>query len=167
MNKKIALIGLAVFIVGIVLLAVGTYEIQADTHTSGAYTQYTAGKYISSELVLDQNTTLTIVNVPASMGVVRSAVMPSVTNSTLGSVEIKPLATALGAQVFELPAGSYYVVYFGNSTPTAHYSYIYHSTVTVYALITSSGLFVAIAGGIVGIVGVVLRSKPKQQPPTY
>ncbi len=167
MNKKIALIGLVVFIIGIALLAAGSYETLSNTHTAATYTQYSAGKYISNELVLDQNATLTIVNSAPSMGVVRSAVMPSVTNSTLASVSVKPFATALGAQVYELPAGSYYVVYFGNSTPTAHYSYVYSSTVRLFGLLTSSGLFIAIAGGIVGIVGVVLKSKPKQQPPPY
>lgn len=163
MRKKIALIGLVIFIVGIVMLAVGALEVQGALHQGTAYTQYSTGKYVSSEINLTSNATLTLTSAPSNMGVVSAADMPTVTNSTLSSVELKPLTTALGSESFLLPSGSYYVVYFGNSAPSTHYTYLYVHTITPFALLTSSGLFIAIAGGIVGIVGVVLKQK-KQQP---
>lgn len=162
MRKKIALIGLVIFIVGIVMLAAGTLELEGAMHHGNSYSFYSTGKYVSAEINLTSSATLTIVSTPSTMGVVKAADMPSVTNSTLSSLELKPLATALGSQAFLLPSGSYYIVYFGTSAPSTLYSYLYTHISRTFALLTSAGLFIAIAGGIVGIVGVVL--KKKQQP---
>lgn len=162
MRKNIALIGLVIFIVGIVMLAVGTFELQSAMHQGNSYTLNSTGKYVSVEINLTGNATLTIVSAPSRMGVVSAANMPTVTNSTLSSVELKPLATALGSQTFLLQSGSYYIVYFGSSAPSTHYTYLYVQASRGLAYLTSGGLFIAIAGGIVGIVGVVL--KKKQQP---
>ncbi len=159
MRKRIALVGLVILIVGIVLLAVGVSEVASNTFHSKVYTQYSAGKYVSSELNFKQNATVVITKFQTTMGLVRSADMPSVTNSTLGSIRITPLTTTLGSEVFQVPSGSYYVVYFGNATPASIYTYVYTSAATTYGLMTSGGLLLAIAGGIVGIVGVVLKSK--------
>ncbi len=159
MRKKIALIGLVIFVVGIILFAAGTIAITSNTHRGSTYTLYSSGKYVSSEIQLTQAATLTISKAPSSMGIVTAADLPSVTNSTLSTVALQPQATALGAQVYSLPSGNYYIVYFGNSPPATSYIYLYTSSVTGYGLMTSLGLFVAIAGGIVGIVGVVMKKK--------
>lgn len=164
MNKKIALIGLIILVVGIVMLVAGSLAIAANSHHSRAYTQYSTGKYISTEITLQQNTTLTIANAMSGMGVVTAADMPTVTSSTLSSVGIQPLASAAGAHVYQLQPGSYYVVYFGSASPSSLYSYVYTSTALSYGLFTTGGIFLAIAGGIVGIIGVVI--KPRQQRPT-
>lgn len=165
MNKKIALVGVVILVIGIALLAVGTLELQANTHHSNTYTLYSSGKYVSDEINVTSNATLTITNAPATMGLVTAANMPSVTNSTLSTVEIQPLATALGAHAYQIPKGNYYVVYFGNAAPSNQYTYLYTSAVTTYGIPTSVGLFVAIAGGIVAIVGVVLKKKQQPQVP--
>lgn len=163
MNRKIALIGLVIFIAGIAILATGVGVIAASTHHSNVYTTYSAGKYIGAELNFRENTTLTISNAPSGMGLVRSADMPSVTSGSLNSVEIKPLTNAAGALVYQVPAGSYYVVYFGSSSPGAVYTYLYTGTVFSYGLLTGGGILLAITGAIVGIIGVVLH--PRQNYP--
>ena len=166
MIRRWAYIGLALFIVGIVMLSVGLYGTLHGLHTVGTFTERSTGEYVSPELNLTSRATVTILHTPSGMGLVTAANLSAVNASTLSTYAISPTTVSGGTSAYLVNAGSYYVVYFGPTSPSAaSVDYLYLSEVTGYGALTIVGLGLAVGGGIFGLIGVFKKPKQGTVPP--
>jgi hypothetical protein len=166
MRKKIALIGLVIFLVGIVLAGVslaGTYSL---THTSGTVNAVTSGEWDSGEINVTSGGLLTVTtSVSSNYGLVKAADISSVSATTLGSYALSSNTSTSAAShqilTYQDLNGSYYFVVFSSFSPSILIAYITDfSQEVVYALMLLPGGAMAVIGFIVGIVGVILKRKP-------
>ncbi len=166
MIRRWAYIGLAIFVVGIVMLSVGLYGTLHGLHTVGPFTQRSAGEFVSPELNFTSQATVTILHPPSGMGLVAAANLSEVNASTFSTYAIPPTTASGGTYGYLLNAGSYYVVYFGSTSPSgASVDYLYLSEVTGYGALTIVGLGLAVGGGIFGLIGVFKKPKRGTVPP--
>lgn len=168
MRRKLALTGLVVFVVGVVVLIVGVLGTEGALHPVSGFHQLAPGEYVSQELNLTASATVTLRNPPTTMGLVTAQNLSVVNSTNLATTGVRALGTTSGTVAYLVSAGSYYVVYFGTSAPSTLVIYLYTGQAAAYGLATLAGLAMAVAGGIVGLVGVFTRPKPpaNPQPPT-
>ncbi|MEM0156346.1 MAG: hypothetical protein QW597_07100 [Thermoplasmataceae archaeon] len=166
MRKKIALIGLAIFVVGIVLVGVSLAGTFSLTHTNGTVNIVTTGEWDSGEINVSSGGLLTVTtSASTNYGLVKAADLSSVSPTTLSSIAVKSNTSTSAAShqilTYQGLNGSYYFVVFASSTPSILIAYITDfSQEIVYALILLPGGAMAVIGFIVGIVGVILKKKP-------
>ncbi|MGI0071965.1 MAG: hypothetical protein ACRECT_07895 [Thermoplasmata archaeon] len=167
MRRKLAAIGLVLFLVGIALLFAGVYATKGALHPVNDFTLRSPGEYVSPELNLTQAATVTIEKAPSREGLVTAQNLSIVNATNLGTEGVPATVTTSGTVAYSVSAGSYYVVSFGNSAPTTTVDYLYTNTVALYGLATLAGLALAVAGGVVGLIGAFRKPKPPVgAPPT-
>ena len=164
MNRRVALIGLVVFIAGIALLGVGAYGVESSLHTVGAFTLLSPGEYVTPKIHLTSEATVTLRSAPSSMGLVTAANLSLVNATNLASMEVPITTSSSGTSAYVVPAGDYYVVAFASSAPGTTVQYLYTSEVAGYGIATLLGLILALGGGITGLVGLVRKRKPPAGP---
>ncbi len=164
MNRRLALIGLVVFIAGIALLGVGTYGVESSLHSVGSFTLLSPGEYVTPKIHLTSDATVTLRNPSSSMGIVTAANLSLVNATNLASMEVPLTTSSSGTSAYVVSAGDYYVVAFTSSAPSTTVQYLYTSEVAGYGIATLLGLILAIAGGITGLVGLVRKPKPPAGP---
>lgn len=155
-------IGIALIVIGMATYGLGAYEVATHQVTSAIYRPYATGEFTSYEISVGQETTLSIGSPPQSMGVVKASDLGQVTNSTLGSYAVLPVAYpsgSYGQQVYKLPPGSYYIVYFGIHLPTEKYTYIGTSLSSALIDAQYAGIGLALFGGFSLFIGIAFRNR--------
>ena len=168
MRKKIVLIGLIIFIVGIAMAAGGDYLVGHYTVTGTAIEQISAGMY-GHEINISAPSLLTVDSTFSSVYLVSSANLTGLNASNVASRSISPLTTTSVSSehvwAYDLTAaGSYYIIAFNSSAPTITYSYIplSYSYISVVMLI---GIVLIIVGIIIAVIGLILRERQVPEEP--
>lgn len=169
MRKRIALVGLVIFVVGVILAGVslaGTYSL---THTSRTVNEVSTGEWDSGEINVSSGGFLTVTTTATgNYGLVKASDLPSVNSAAnLSSLSVTSNSSTSAAShqilTYHNINGSYYFVVFSSSSPSILIAYITDfSSEVVYALLLVPGGALAFIGFIVGIIGVILKKKPAE-----
>lgn len=149
MNKLVALLFAVIMIVGVFMIVYGTHESSALTVGSEYFHYNGNGEYISSELQINHTYVLSVLGAGAYL--VNASSLNTVNSTNAYAMSLLPSSTLNLTNNTEsiyrdLPAGSYYLVYFGNTQP-----YILYSVQTSPG--TADFLSTLIVVGIAVIVG--------------
>ena len=162
MRTRTLTIGLVVLVVGIVLAAVGGYNLKSTTKTITSFTQPTEGEYVSAELVL--NDSVVVVRSPTSVGgMVHAQDVSKVSSTDIRSYAIPYNSTAASSETYIGLRGDFNYVVFSSVQPTTKIEI----TGTLWETISSglmvlAGIACAIAGIIVAIVGALRKNPAKK-----
>ena len=171
MRKRLLQIGLLIFVIGVVLSAVGFFEGDALIHSNSQFSQLQASNvYGSLPIQVNASNVITLMGTPGTYYLVNSSVfenyanVPSANQTALQKYQISATETENIAGTFEeifdsLPSGTYYVVSFGK--PTLSYS-IETSLLqaAIFGFLLIIGIVMVVAGFIIILVAIV--RKPKQ-----
>lgn len=165
MRKKIALIGLVIFVIGVVLIAsffVTGFSLPKAVKT---VSEVSAGEWDSGLIQATPNGTLAVIATSSSnYGLIPASDLSQVTSSNLASLAIKPLTSTsieshLALTYMNL-SGLYYFVVYSSSTPAITVTFISNTDLgAAHGLLILAGGFLSLIGIIVGVVGLVMRKK--------
>lgn len=168
MRKNILIIGLVLLVVGIVMAGASAFEAahSASGSISGASTsmlQCTNGGYHSELLnVSSGEEVIVVANQHAYL--IPSEDLGTVTSGNVAGFAVAPSTSVGNTSTYSNIPGSYYIVTIGTSPPSVDYAVVSGGlgNLIVTGLLVLVGVFLAIAGIIVAIIGAVL--KPKNKP---
>lgn len=165
MRKKIALIGLVIFVIGVVLIAsffVTGFSLPKAVKT---VSEVSAGEWDSGLIQATPNGTLAVIATSSSnYGLIPASDLSQVTSSNLASLAIKPLSSTsieshLALTYMNL-SGLYYFVVYSSSTPAITVTFISNTYLgAAHGLLILAGGLLSLIGIIVGVVGLVMRKK--------
>ena len=168
MRKNILIIGLILLVVGIVMAGASAVEAahSASGSISGASTTMFSdsnGGYHSQLLnVSSGEEVIVVANQKAYL--IPSEDLGTATQTTVAGYAVVPSSSAGNTSTYSNIPGSYYIVTFGSSAPSVDYAVVSGglSHLILTGLLVLIGVFLAIAGIIIAIIGAVL--KPKNRP---
>ena len=168
MRKKILIIGLILLVVGIVMAGASAVEAahSASGSISGASTAMfpdSNGGYHSQALnVSSGEEVIVVANQQAYL--IPSEDLGTATQETVTGYAVAPSSSAGNTSTYSNIPGSYYIVTFGSSPPSVDYAVVSGGLghLILIGLLVLVGVFLAIAGIIIAIIGAVL--KPKNKP---
>lgn len=179
MKRKIALLGVAILVAGMVLaLSISHLVNSQEYEVSATFTKNSAGIFVSQSINMANSTGILYVNntsnsvylVPASsVDIVNSSSINSyaVLPSQDGNVTSSGFAYSLGqpGKLYSNLSGAYNIVVFSNSTPSIAYDSATEASSTLlllYSPLTIGGEAMWIAGTFVTAVGFILPWKNKK-----
>ena len=162
MRTRTLTIGLVILVVGIVLAAVGGYSLKNMTTSITSFTQPSAGKYVSAELVL--NNSVVVVRGPATVGgMVPSQDVRAVNSTNIGLYAVPYNSTVASSETYIGLRGDFNYVVFSSAQPTTKIEITGTLSETITSgLMVLGGIVCVIAGIIVAIVGAV-RKNPAEK----
>ncbi|MGC8562908.1 MAG: hypothetical protein ACP5UZ_05395 [Thermoplasmata archaeon] len=168
MRRNILIIGLILLVVGIAMAGISAVEAShsASSSISGASTTMYPGpngEYHSQLLNVSSGEEVIVVANQHAY-VIPSEDLTTVTNANVAGYAIVSSTSAGNTSTYSNIPGSYYIVTFGTSTPSVDYAVVSGGlgNLIVTGLLVLIGVFLAIAGIIVTVIGAVL--KPKNKP---
>lgn len=169
MRRRLVIIGLVLLVVGVALFAAGSYGARSSLHTVSTLTERSPGEYVSPELNLTAEATISLVHAPASssIGVITSENLSSVNATNLAAKSIAPTASSSNTITYLVGPGSFYVVYFGSAAPSSlTIDYLYLTSSIAYGVLVLAGMVLIAVGLILAVVGAILKPKPRSLDPT-
>ncbi|PYB68919.1 hypothetical protein DMB44_01320 [Thermoplasma sp. Kam2015] len=168
MRKKILLIGLIIFIIGIAMTAGGDYLVGHYTVTSTVMMQSKVGMSYY-EITIFAPSLLTVDSTFSPLYLVSSANLTGLNASNVASRSISPLTTTSVSSehvwAYDLTAaGSYYIVAFNSSAAAITWSYI-PLGYTYLSVVMLIGIVLIIVGIIIAVIGLILRKKQVPEEP--
>ena len=163
MRKNLLLMGVLILVAGMVVAGIAVLEISSESSDAGTSMYLGSnGQYYSNELTGYSNGEIDVSS-NVSFYLIPSQELNSVTLSNVQTYAESPTYSAGNASVYTGLGGTYYVVTFGSSAPRIAYASIPYNfgQVELFGVLVAAGVIVAIAGFVIAILGVVLRSKNK------
>lgn len=178
MKKKIALLGVAVLVAGMILaLSISHLVNSHEYEVSASFTKNSGGEFVSQSINMANSTGILYVNntsssvflVPtSSIGIVNSSSVNTyaIIPSQDGNVTASGFTYSLGqpGKLYSNLSGSYNIVVFSNSTPSITYdsaTEVSSTLLYLYGPLTIGGEVMWIAGTVVTAVGFILPWKNK------
>lgn len=171
MRKKIALIGVAVLVIGAVLFVVGLAELNANVATGTTMKQTATGEWTSTEFNLTSGNVLTVITNNTSFAVVSASHLSSVNATNYGHYSLNnngQINRSVGyVSSYTDDNGHYYLVIFSQHQPSVAYAVdTSQSAAVTYGLFEAVGVILIIAGVIVAAVGALLKNRKKAEQGT-
>lgn len=134
--------------------------IKGRIHVYTVSSLYKPGEYISLPIVLNSTALLTVQNGGSDWGVIDASELGAVNSSNLSAYSLRYEVMTAQTAIYNLTAGSYYVVDFSQTAPHTHYSYFSEGSILTTALLSGMGFILLIVGVIIAVLGTVLKQKP-------
>ena len=168
MRKNILIIGLILLVIGIVMAGVSAAE--AGHSASGSITGASNTMFLDSnggyhsQLLNVSSGEEVIVVANQHAYLIPAEDLGTAAQGTVASYAVAASSSAGNTSTYSNIPGSYYIVTFGSSAPSVDYAVVSGglSHLILTGLLVLVGVFLAIAGIIIAIIGAVL--KPKNRP---
>jgi len=161
MRTRRVVIGVAVVVIGLALLAVGAFGALNSLTISKSFTEPHPGEYVSAEIVLNTTSALVISSPAASGGVIHAQDLDLVNSTNIGTYAIPINGSGAGSETYTRLTGDYYYIAFASTPPgTTIVATPLNSGIIRYGALALLGFVCIIAGIIVAVVGAI------QKPPT-
>lgn len=161
MNRPTVMVGVAILIVGVVLVAVGAVGVLRGLTIVSTFSEPQSGEYVSTELVLNATSAIAVTSAATNGGLIPAQDLSLVSSSNLGQYALAPHSNVAGTVTYTNLTGNYYYVAFASAQPSSKIvvTPLHGGTLASSPLVL--GGFVAIIAGIVVIVlGVRRKSGP-------
>ncbi len=160
----IVLIGLALLIVGGVILGISLYETSVLSTTSSHVTQVSTNEWRSDTINVNSSGVLTITTsaTTGDFGLIHASDLSVVNSTNIANYRVEynntDTAGSLNAFVYEQVSGPYYFIVFSSSQPTLTYVFL-TTEAEIFAAVMIVGSGIAFVGLIMAIIGAILKKK--------
>ena len=161
MRRRVFYVGLVILVIGIVLVISGTALLSGKLVTGDTFHQVRSDEFSTQNLQFNGTTFLLVTNSSSNISLVSTSDMPLAGSGNISDYAINSTISISTDRAYEVGAGNYTLVFFGNSAPHVNYEYILESQ-EYLASIEVIGIVLGIIGFIIMIIGAFLKEKPKE-----
>ncbi len=151
-------IGVAVLIVGVVLVAVGAVGVLRGLTIVTTFSEPHSGEYVSSEVVLNATSAVAVTSAASNGGLIPAQDLNLVNSINLGQYALTPHSNVVGTVTYTNLTGGYYYVAFASSQPSSKIVVTPLNGGTLGSSPLVLGGFVAF---IIGVIVVVVGARRK------
>lgn len=146
MKNRVLYGGVAIFVVGLLLISIGVIVISSNVKTLDFWTKVDDNIYRSPEIKLNDESLLILSHGDVKFYLVNSTLNGNLTPSHIVNASISPIETTDREAIYDLESGGYTLYIFTNFTPHASIVYISLDILIVYGVIVLAGLVLFILG---------------------
>lgn len=161
MRRKVFYVGLVILVIGLVLVISGTALLSGKLVTGDSFQQVRSDEYGTHNLQFNGTTFLLVTNSSANISLIRTSDVAAAGSGNISDYAINSTISISTDRAYEIGAGNYTLVFFGNSAPHVNYEYILESQ-EYLASIEVVGIVLGIIGFIIMIIGAFMKEKPKE-----
>ena len=161
MRRKVFYVGLVILVIGLVLVISGTALLSGKLVTGDTFQQVGLDEYGTHNLRFNGTTFLLVTNSSANISLIRTSDVAAAGSGNISDYAINSTISISTDRAYEVGAGNYTLVFFGNSAPHVNYEYILESQ-EYLASIEVVGIVLGIIGFIIMIIGAFMKEKPKE-----
>jgi hypothetical protein len=158
MKNKLLEGGIAILIIGIVLISTGAYVIASDIKSTKIWTRMDGNFYKSMDIKINDESLLILSHGDVEFYLLNSSYSGSMNSTSLRVASIPPIETTDNEAIYDIDSGNYYIIIHSNYTPRASISYISIDVLIIYGVMALAGLVFFILG-IIFIPMAIMSSR--------
>jgi hypothetical protein len=163
LRTSVVLAGVAMLVLGVVLVAFVVVGALASITSYSTFTQSGQGEYVSREMALNASSVVVVVSPASPGGLIPAQDLSTVNSTNVGSLAASITRTVANTDTYRSLNGSYYYVAFSSTLPVTKIDVTAtHSGVFKLGALALVGVVLFVAGIIVAIIGAVLKGRPKE-----